>query len=409
MEKSAPKAGRFNYLLGLVTFAAAFLIVWLLWYIFMNPNTVLKLYTPMYGFALLVCFLAVILLITHVVDYYPFSEAALDGGNLGKGVVLTGIAVCFSLFLFYGVFWGFIGKFGVAYFSPQSIIAGGGIGAEFFNARENACTAMVYYLTAFVWMALFWKSGFGRWPWHATSRGIAAWSRIFAIFFLVNIIYILLFHPHVCYLFYPAQTKAGVAPWWDEFASTGSAFFSLGIVVCVIFWLTVFDLLWEGMPFKKLEKEGEGNLAKGIAVFLASVILGMLLVYVLTRVMNYFWDEAFVGGQYTDGPDFRYIHTGEISGFFILAAFVWHHYFNNFPTNGSLPARAVIRTLIVVAGGMLFYGFYYSPLATLVLAKVPGVAQPGDTPLVWVFLFVSIIMLHTRFFQGWPLVKEGRG
>ena len=44
--------------------------------------------------------------------------------------------------------------------------------------------------------------------------------------------------------------------------------------------------------------------------------------------MNYFWDEAFVGGQYTDGPDFRYIHAGEISGFLMLAAFIWKNYFN---------------------------------------------------------------------------------
>ena len=45
---------RFNYLFGLINFMAVFGIVWFLWYIFMNPNTVMKLYTPMYGFALLV-------------------------------------------------------------------------------------------------------------------------------------------------------------------------------------------------------------------------------------------------------------------------------------------------------------------------------------------------------------------
>jgi AAT family amino acid transporter len=255
-------------------------------------------------------------------------------------------------------------------------------------------------------MAIFWKSGFDRWPWQTATRGVACWSRFFAIFFMVNIIYAVLFHPHVCYLFYPAQTKAGAAPWWGDLAQTTSAFFSLGIVICILFWLIAFDFLWDGMPFKKLVKNGQGAFLKGIAVFVVSVILGMILVYVLTRIMNYFWEEAFMGGQYTDGPDFRYIHTGEISGFFILAAFVLHYYFNNFPNLGNIWLQAIIRTFIAVAGGILFYAFYYSPLATIVLSKVPGVAQPGDTPLVWTFLFVSVIMVHTQFFRAWPLKKD---
>ena len=36
----------FNYLFGLINLAVVFCIVWLLWYIFMNPDAVMKLYTP---------------------------------------------------------------------------------------------------------------------------------------------------------------------------------------------------------------------------------------------------------------------------------------------------------------------------------------------------------------------------
>jgi hypothetical protein len=36
---------------------------------------------------------------------------------------------------------------------------------------------------------------------------------------------------------------------------------------------------------------------------------------------------------------------------------------------------------------------------------VPGVAQPGDTPLVWTILFLSIIMIQADFMKGWPLKK----
>ena len=73
--------------------------------------------------------------------------------------------------------------------------------------------------------------------------------------------------------------------------------------------------------------------------------------------------------------------------------------------------KAILRTLIAIAGGMLFYWFYYSPLATFFLSKVPGFAQPGDTSLVWTILFLSVIMVQVDYFQNWPLrqaVTEAR-
>jgi len=398
--------GPFNYLLGLINAVAAFFLVWLLWYIFMNPNAVLKLYTPMYGFALVVTFVAAILTITTIADFYPFGPRSSVQAPVARGLYLTVAAIVLTMVLFYGIFWGFVGKFGIAYFSPKSIIASGGVGAEFFVARENACTAIVYFLTALIWMTLFWKTGFGLWPWQNADRGMAAWSRFFTIFFFAPIIFSVLFHPHICHLFYPAQTKAGVAPWWDEFAGTGSAFFSLGLVVCVLFWLTAMGMLWENRPFAQLAVGKNGFFLKGILVFVVSVLLGIVLVYILTRVMNQIWNEPFTGGQYTDGPDFRFIHAGEIGGFFILAAFILYHYFNNFPNFGGIWLRGTIRTALSIAGGMVFYAFYYSNLATLVLAKVPGFAQPGDTPLVWTFLFIAVITIHMDFFSGWPLLRR---
>ena len=68
--------------------------------------------------------------------------------------------------------------------------------------------------------------------------------------------------------------------------------------------------------------------------------------------------------------------------------------------------RAVLRTLFAIAGGMLFYGFYYSPAANFFLSKVPGFAQPGDTSLVWTILFLSVIMVQVDYFDGWPLGRK---
>ena len=406
MDKTAETERTFNYFFGLINLLIVFCIVWLLWYIFMNPNTVMKLYTPMYGFSLVVGFLAAIVLLSKVAGSYPFPEVSTETfGPVQRGLAMTGIAFLLMLFLVYIFFWGFIGKFGIAYFSPQSIIASGGQGAEIYNARENASTAIVYYFTAFLLTALFWSTGFGRWPWQDNDRGVAAWSRLFAVTFFSAIIYILLFHPHVCYLFYPAQDKAGVESWWGDFAGTGSAFFGLGLVLCILFWIVTSDLLWEGYPWKYLEKKGESTFLKGGCVCVGTVVLGVILLIVLMKVMNYFWDEPFMGGQYTDGPDFRFIHAGEICGFFVLAAFILKNYFHNFPNIKTLWLRASLRTLLAIGGGMLFYWFYYSPLSTFFLAKVPGIAQPGDTSLVWTILFLSVIMVQADFFEGWPLKK----
>ena len=155
-----------------------------------------------------------------------------------------------------------------------------------------------------------------------------------------------------------------------------------------------------------MNRDGEGTFVKGIVTFAATLIMGLIMMWILLKIFNVVWDEPFMGGQYTDGPDFRFIHAGEMAGFFILAAFILENYFGNFPNMTSIWARAIIRTAIAIAGGLLFYAFYYSPLATFFLAKVPGFAQPGDTPLVWILLFLSIIMIQTDFFAGWPLKKR---
>ena len=397
---------KFNYLFGLINFVVVFGIVWFLWYIFMNPNTVMKLYTPMYGFALLVVLLSSIVLIANVAGYFPFTEPSAGGNQIGRGILLTVVAFILMLFIHYLIFWYFIGKLGIAYFSPQSIVASGGTGAEPYVARENASTAIVYFFTAFLWVALFWNLGFGSWPWQRVGRGTLAWSRLFTISFFVSIIYIILFHPHVCYLFYPAQSKAGVSPWWEGFCETGSAFVGLGLVLCSLFWIVASDKLWEGYPWKLMNKNGEGSFLKGIVTFAATLIMGLIMMWILLKIFTLVWDEPFMGGQYTDGPDFRFIHAAEIAGFFILAAFILKNYFGNFPNLANLWARAIVRTAIAIAGGLVFYAFYYSPLATFFLAKVPGFAQPDDTGLVWTLLFLSIIMIQTDFFAGWPLKKR---
>ena len=139
MNISIDSEKNFNYLFGAINLAVIFCIVWLLWVVFMHPNAVMRLYTPMYGFSLIVVFLSAIVLMNNVAGYYPFPQRSSEGfGLFLRGIILTAVSILLMLVLVYGFFWGFIGKFGIAYFSPQSIIASGGSGAEIFVARENA-------------------------------------------------------------------------------------------------------------------------------------------------------------------------------------------------------------------------------------------------------------------------------
>jgi len=399
---------KFSYWLGLINLIVTFVVVWILWYIFMNQDAVMKLYTPFYGFALILVFLYGIVLMRNVIDYPAFIDKVLPPNRVWRGIVLSIVAVLFMYVMVYIVLWNFIGRLGVAYFSPSEIIASGGIGAEPWSARENASIAIIYLFTAFLWVSLVWAIGFGRWPWQTNKPSVIAWSKVFAITFFSIIIYSIMFHPHVGYLFYPAQSKAAAMSWWAGMAGTGSAFFSLAIALSALYWLIASDMHWDGYPWKLFKKEGEGTCVAGVLAFVFTVIFGIIMMYILAKIMNASWGEAFTGGQYTDGPDFRFLHMAQIAGFFILGSYILKHFFNNFPNTESLWLRSIIRNIIALIIGVLIYWFYYSPLAVFFLNRVPGVAQPDDNSLVWTLLFLSVVMIQFEFLEGWPLTRKSK-
>ncbi len=407
MSDSNQLSGKYSAVSGIVSFVFIFVLVCVLWYVFMHADGVMKLYTPMYGFSLVAMLMVSVILIVKVADFYPFGTSTSAGSfRLVRGLGWTVAAVILTLFLVYGVFWNFIGKYGMAYFSPDSIIVSGGTGAEPFNARENASTAIIYFGAAFLWWSLAWRLGFLDWPWTGSSPGVIAWSRACSILILTIVTYVVCFHPHVCFLFYPPQNKAGVEPWWSSFTGTGSAFFSLGLILCSLTWVVISELLWNNYPWKFLSRNGEGTFLRGLVTISVCLALGTLLFILLLRIMNVFWMEPFEGGQYTDAPYFRYLHAGEVAGFVVLSAFLLKTYFNDWPNWSNMFLCALVRTILAFALGGIIYLFYYSPLSTMILGKVPGIAQPDDTPLVWTMLYITVIIIHAEFFGRWPMADK---
>ncbi len=111
------------------------------------------------------------------------------------------------------------------------------------------------------------------------------------------------------------------------------------------------------------------------------------------------WGEAFQGGQYTDAPYFRYLHAAEVAGFVVLAAFALDTYFGS----GRGTVGRALRTLAIGGAAALLHLSYYSGVATRMLGKVPGIAQPEDTSLVFTLLFLSVVLVQRELFDGWPL------
>jgi amino acid transporter, AAT family len=288
----------------------------------------------------------------------------------------------------------------VTYFSPRAIVAAGGVGAELFNARENASTAIVYFSAAFLWPSLVLSLGFGSWPWQAAPPNVRAFSRLSVATLLAVVAYAVLFHPHVTQLFYPAQIMAGVPPWWAELAQTGSAYFNLGWVMTAVAVLVVAEVVWGGWPWRLLG--AEGGALRGLVAFAGSLLAGGALFAASLKGMSVFWGEPFQGGQYTDAPYFRHLHAAELSGFLVLSAFALDTFFG--AARGA--AGRAIRTAVAIGGVAALHLFYYSGAATRLLGKVPGIAQPEDTSLVWTLLFLAVVLVQRDLFGGWPLRRD---
>jgi hypothetical protein len=393
-DAEAGAAWRIRRLAGAAHLATGFAITCALWVVFLHPNGVLKLYTPMYGFSLVAVLVAVLVAMSRVGEGWPFRGSRLPAPL--RGVLGAALAVGLTILLVHGFFWGFLGRYGVTYFSPQAIVAAGGVGAEFFNARENSSTAIVYLATAFLWMALVLSLGFGAWPWRSADPGARGLARLSLATLLAVVAYAVLFHPHVTQLFVPAQTMAGAPPWWSDLAQTGSASFNLGWVLAAVAVLVAVEVLWGGWPWRIA---GEDGPLRGLTAFLGSGAAGAVLFVVAERAMNLAWGEPFQGGQYTDAPYFRHLHVAELAGFFVLATFALD---TSFGMPRTTRARAT-RTIVAVAAAAALRIFYYSDAGTRLLGKVPGVGQPEDSPLVWSLLFLAVVLVQRDLFERWPL------
>ena len=386
-----------TYLYGLIAFVVMIAINFALWRLFFAPSHgVFKLFTPMYGLSLAACYFYSIIL---VADIFGCKN---ETGSIGKGVGAFISSVVVFYVLYYVFFWNILGQFGVTYFSPQALISTGGTGLEIWNARENSSLAILYIVTALIFVSTIWNAGFGNAPWDGLKQSTIGFSKFFATAFFGVIVYAIFFHPNITALFLPKQIFSGVLPWWEDAAMTASSFYHLGWMFAGMFFLMFLMDCMDGFPFKMFGGDDtSGSWIGGVVALVIAVVGGFIFMYIAEAIMNYYWYEPFTGGNYTDDPRFRHLHTAEIAAFFMLALLIVKVFFNNVfhPANKWL--AAIVRFVVVVTVGLLLYWFYYSEVpGPVYVDRVPGIGNTDDTSLCWTIMSLALIMVYDKFFKA---------
>ena len=382
-------------LINLVVLFIATLIVW--WVCFSNAG-IFKLYTPLLGFSLVLWTLLIILWQVQLFDFWPLRRNFLVSTHpLLKGIVLSAMTIATYLALIIGVVFFLIGKFGITYFNWHSLMQYGELGQDALSTRETASWALLSLSVPFFIISVFMLLGIGKdlfSPLVQPRMGIANLSLITTISIPL---FFLFFHPHLGSMFYPAQVYTAVPPWWQSLAMTNSAEYSLGVLFCTVLGIFYTIHLWDGRPWNLIDKQPW----KFIVLVVGGLCLGLLIFYVQLYMMNYFWDEAYIGGQNESNFGWRYSHTVTMGNFFVVPAMILNFFFGRVFEGLTLLAKGLIKTGITLAAGLLFAWAYYM-WAPVILGVVPGISHPSENASAFLLLIMNLVLIQFYFMDGWP-------
>lgn len=388
---------------GLLSLAVVLIVSQICWHLIFSPAGPISLYTPNVGLCLVITVLMVIHWGVDLFDFWPFSRGFLRNTHpVAKGLILLVGAVALGTFVMLGVYYNIIGRFGAIFFSGPRLLAGGGLGQYSQTAIENGCYAQMMMNTCIIFFTILWLTAFKYEPWQSSGRLTRSFSVLAVSLLLSLVAFIFLFYPHIAYMFYPPQQFMAVVPWWTDWGMTQSSLFHFGWIVPALVILYWTNMLWEGRPFSLIENPW----LRGVVTVISVVIMGIVLMLVGNSIMDwYFGGEAIEGGMGTDQPAWRWNHIAEMAMFMNAAAAVLFHYFDNWPTSLSLPLRAVVRTILAVAGGLVISWLYYT-LGPTLLGTVQGMGQENDTSLAWTVMFVILVLSHAVFMDGYPFKRK---
>lgn len=205
-------------------------------------------------------------------------------------------------------------------------------------------------------------------------------------------------------LFYPWQQFAAAFPWWYHTFHTLSGNFNVGWIMCATVAVWLVETIWEKYPFRLVKSQPW----RGIAGFLWILLVALTLFFVFVFMQDVVWGVSVEGAKRIDAPDWRYLHTGELSVMLLSVALMLYFYFDNWPRKYSIEVNILIRTAIVVIGSFILHYVYYKVSPGL-LGTQAGYSHPQQFPMAPVILFIVVMLYHNWFMDGWPGKKIANG
>lgn len=391
------------WLSGLVNLLALTATAVALWWLFFSNSGVFKLYTPLLGFSLVIWMLLIIIWQTEFFDYWPFSSRFLATSHpLKKGGILTGTTLLLYLLLIFGFLFFIIGKFGVSYFNWNSLAKFGKLGQDVMSTRETTSWAFICLSVPFLWVTTILMVGIGKEIWPndpQPGQGLANWL----LMAIVSIpLFLVFFHPHIGSMFYPAQVYTAVPPWWQQFAQTNSAEFGLGILFCSVIVIFITLQLWEGRPWNLVQRQPW----RFFLILAGGLALGFLFFKVQLYFMEYFWDEAYIGGQNDANFGWRYSHTVTMGNFILVPAIIINTCFGPGFSKMGFWLKGILTTVIAIAAGLAFAWCYYAWAPTL-LGVCAGVSHPSENPSAFLVMLIVLLNIQDYFMDRWPGYGSG--
>ena len=396
-RKLAPRGGVF--VAGLVDLILMLAVFMGIWYVFMDPRGILRMYTPMYGYAYVQWFLVSVLTVHFVFRLCPFQNSSFltKTPPLIKGLLFSIVAAALMLLIVDGIFKIVLGNLAVPYFSEETLLS---LKQNAFTAREYAHQAITMYGGITALFIPLWIIHLNNWPACEIHSYKGYLTSFFIIFALAGFGFLILFHPHMGVLFYPWQTWTAVAPWWEDYAQTLSGNFCLGGVMCWTAVMWIFNVTFEGYPFKKIKAQPW----RALAGLFGTLLVAVIFFKVFLLLQDLVWGVPIRGSQLLMAVDWRYLHSGECAMFMLLIALVWGFYFDNWPRKYTFEANVLIRFVIICMLTFAFYVFYYR-YNPEILGQQTGYSNPLQYPLAATSLIVALLLAHNWFFDLTPGYK----
>lgn len=383
---------------GLINLAVMLAATFACWWLLFSTKGVYQLYTPLLGFSLVIWLLLITVWQTELFDFWPLSRSFLRQANpVAKGGALTAMMLGIYAVFILGLFFYLIGTYGITYFNWHSLTAHGKLGQDVLTARETASWAYIALSVPFFWFSVVFALGVGRDVWPTLNQprlGLANWLFV-AVLALPA--FFLLFHPHIGSMFYPAQIYTAVPPWWKGLAQTTSSEFSLGIIFDSVIMVFLTIHLWRGRPWNLVSKQPW----RFLFLALGSLALGLALFKTQLAIMDYMWDEAYIGGQNDANFGWRYSHTVTMGAFIVVPAMVLNQHFGAlFQRLGTL-AAGLLGTVLAVALGLGFAWLYYE-FGPALLGVCEGVSHPSENAAAFLIMIMVLLNIQDNFMDGWP-------